>query len=88
MSFAAVHLCEGHFFTDAEMSRAGLMVRVKICGDGMSDNAFGLRQCAQAEESDILIQNKISGDCFQVFIESSLFSKRSRNWERARYSGM
>ena len=41
----AAHLGEGiSFFTDVEMSTAGFMVRVTIGADGISANAFDLRQ--------------------------------------------
>src|ERR1019366_3319458 len=63
------------FLTDVERSTAGLMVRVTIWVNGISANAFNLRQAAQADECGILVQNEIGRNRFEIFAEPPFFLK-------------
>src|ERR1019366_8290431 len=63
------------FFTDVETSTAGLMVRVTIWVNGISANAFDLRQAAQADECGIFVQNEIGRNRFEIFAEPPFFLK-------------
>src|ERR1035437_1548846 len=57
------------FLTDVERSTAGLMVRVTIWVNGISANAFNLRQAAQADECGLLVQNEMGRNPFEIFAE-------------------
>src|SRR5450631_1104775 len=63
------------FLTDVETSTAGFMVSVMISVNAISANAFDLRQGAKADERDILVQNEIRRNRFEIFAEPPLFLK-------------
>ena len=64
------------------------MVRVTIWVDAVSANAFDLRQGAQTDECDILVQNKIGWNRFEIFAKPPFVLKTRAKWGRAKYSGM
>jgi hypothetical protein len=70
VGLCTAHLGERHhFFIDVETSTAGFMVSVMISVDGISTNAFDLRQGAKTDERDIFVQNEIGRNRFEIFAE-------------------